>query len=374
MRALKAGDVLLEGDTIVTMPGGQVQLAFLDGQLLNVLPNETFKLGAEVSTTTRPSVGEVALAATDVERVIQALERGGDIDAELDPTAAGLDGGNNNAGNSFVRLLRIAEGVDPLSFQLDRAQGDTFEVPQNEGLGIVPAAEAAAVPAPAPSATIALSAPSSVTEGGSIVYTATVSSGPLGTPLVITLSNGAVITIPVGALSATSAPIAVRPDDIYVQGTVPVAVSASSATGGGYATLGLGSAVVTNVNDDADSTTVVLSSATNNTAITEGGSITYTVTTGALVQGSALVVTLSNGQSVSIPVGQSSGTAVFAVRADDIYQQGTQTLTAVSISSTAGGNFEAVASSGSVNNTVVDDTDSTTVVLSSATNNTAITE
>ncbi|MBT9614409.1 MAG: hypothetical protein IV108_14190, partial [Burkholderiales bacterium] len=69
MRALKAGDVLLEGDTIVTMPGGQVQLAFLDGQLLNVLPNETFKLGAEVSTTTRPSVGEAALATTDVDRV-----------------------------------------------------------------------------------------------------------------------------------------------------------------------------------------------------------------------------------------------------------------------------------------------------------------
>jgi len=40
MRPLKAGDVLREGDTVVTLPGGNVQLAFLDGQMLTLLPNE----------------------------------------------------------------------------------------------------------------------------------------------------------------------------------------------------------------------------------------------------------------------------------------------------------------------------------------------
>ena len=53
MRQLKAGDVIREGETIVTMLGGQVQLAFVDGHILSVLPNETFHFGAETSSGTR---------------------------------------------------------------------------------------------------------------------------------------------------------------------------------------------------------------------------------------------------------------------------------------------------------------------------------
>ena len=104
MRPLKVGDTLLQGDDIVTMPGGQVQLAFSDGHTLVVMPNEIFHLGAEVSLATRPELTEAALAASDVNRVINILERGGDINAELEDTGAGLGGGaTNDAGNSFVR-------------------------------------------------------------------------------------------------------------------------------------------------------------------------------------------------------------------------------------------------------------------------------
>ena len=55
MRALKAGDVIREGETIVTLAGGQVQLAFVDGHILTVLPNETYHFSAETSTNTRPA-------------------------------------------------------------------------------------------------------------------------------------------------------------------------------------------------------------------------------------------------------------------------------------------------------------------------------
>ncbi|MBU1224595.1 MAG: retention module-containing protein, partial [Gammaproteobacteria bacterium] len=122
MRPLKPGDVLLEGDTVVTMPGGQVQLAFLDGQMLTLLPNETFQFSAETSPGTRPEVAEAALPAGEAERIIQALERGENIDDLLDPTAAGLEGGGNNAGNGFVRLLRIVEGTGPASFDFESAE------------------------------------------------------------------------------------------------------------------------------------------------------------------------------------------------------------------------------------------------------------
>ncbi|MDP1886717.1 retention module-containing protein, partial [Polaromonas sp.] len=46
-------------------------------------------------------------------------------------------------------------------------------------------------------------------------------------------------------------------------------------------------------------TTVTLSSTTAGTAISEGGSITYTATVGAPVTGSALVISLSNGESIT---------------------------------------------------------------------------
>ncbi|MBT9590791.1 MAG: retention module-containing protein, partial [Thiobacillus sp.] len=116
MRALKPGDILREGDTIVTMPGGQVQLAFLEGHMLSLLPNETFQFSAETSPTSRPDVAEASLPAGEADRIIQALERGENIDDLLDPTAAGLDGGGNNAGNDFVRLLRIVEEVSSQGF------------------------------------------------------------------------------------------------------------------------------------------------------------------------------------------------------------------------------------------------------------------
>ncbi|MBV4488963.1 hypothetical protein HU727_025580, partial [Pseudomonas sp. SWRI153] len=50
---------------------------------------------------------------------------------------------------------------------------------------------------------LSLSATGSVAEGGSIVYTATLTN-PAGTPVTVTLSNGAVITIKAGETSGTA--------------------------------------------------------------------------------------------------------------------------------------------------------------------------
>ncbi len=134
MRPLQAGDVLLEGDTVVTLPGGQVQLAFVDGQLLTLLPDESFQFSAETSPTTRPDVAEAALPAGEADRIIQALERGENIDDLLEATAAGLDGGSGGVGNDFVRLLRIVEGVDPLSYQFENNTANV-ELPEFESGG-----------------------------------------------------------------------------------------------------------------------------------------------------------------------------------------------------------------------------------------------
>jgi len=154
----------------------------------------------------------------------------------------------------------------------------------------------------------------------------------------------------------------VRADDAYVQGTQTLNVGVGSHTGGNFEALTTTSTVSTDVTDNASATTVILSGSAN--SIVEGGSVTYTASVNNPVTGSPFVVTLSNGQTITIPVGQSSASsAPFAVRGDDAYAQGTQTLN-VSVTGTAGGNFESLTTSSTVATSVTDDSDVTTVSLS----------
>src|SRR5205085_1714009 len=155
--------------------------------------------------------------------------------------------------------------------------------------------------------TVTLSAAGSVTEGGSIVYTASVDAAVTGSQLVITLSNGQTITIPVGQSSADSTPFLVRADDAYVQPDdyLPSLLAAPPICN--FETLTTTSTVTTTVADDGDASTVTLSAAGS---LAEGGSIVYTASVDAVVTGSPLVVTLSNGQTITIPVGQSSADSI----------------------------------------------------------------
>ncbi|MCB1964375.1 MAG: retention module-containing protein, partial [Rhodocyclaceae bacterium] len=124
MRPLKAGDVLREGEVVITRDGSHVELATSDGQRLEVQPNETVAMTVELSETTRPTPEEAVLGDATVERVIQALEGTGDIDDALEAPAAGVAGGSGGDGNSFVRLLRITEDLDPLAFEFATARSE----------------------------------------------------------------------------------------------------------------------------------------------------------------------------------------------------------------------------------------------------------
>ncbi|WP_273863287.1 immunoglobulin-like domain-containing protein, partial [Pseudomonas sp. B3G-3] len=61
---------------------------------------------------------------------------------------------------------------------------------------------------------------------------------------------------------------------------------------------------VTDVTDTIDTSTVSL---TATPSVAEGGVVVYTASVTAPVTGSPVVVTLSNGQTITIPVGESSG-------------------------------------------------------------------
>jgi surface adhesion protein len=204
--------------------------------------------------------------------------------------------------------------------------------------------------------TVTLTATPSVAEGGSIVYTASVGAPVTGSPVVVTLANGQTITIPVGQSSNTvSTPVS---NDVY-QGHAPVTNSISNVSGGSYEHLVANPASVsTAVTDVQDTTTVTL---TATPSVTEGGSIVYTASVGAPVTGSPVVVTLANGQSITIAIGQSSGT-VSATVTNDVYQ-GHAPVTN-SITSVSGGNYESlVGNPAPVTTSVTDAQDTTTVTL-----------
>ncbi|PMZ00471.1 type I secretion protein [Pseudomonas sp. FW306-02-F02-AA] len=204
---------------------------------------------------------------------------------------------------------------------------------------------------------LTLSATGSVAEGGQITYTATLTNAA-GTPVTVTLSNGAVINIDAGKTTGTVVVDAPK-DDVYLDAG-KVQATISTATGGNFENLVTSSTpAVTNVTDTIDTSTVKLT-ATDSAA--EGGTVTYTATVSAPVTGSAVIVTLANGQTITIPVGQSSGTATTTAPNDALV--GHTPLTNA-ITNVSGGNYEnLVADKTPVSTSVTDTVDTTNLTLS----------
>ena len=146
-RALKLGDVIESRETLTTQAGAHVELLLADGQRLAMDPGQSVRLDDSLTQTeATPTAQEAALqaatpagilemlqqggdlstqlqapaagsAVVDQEDLLKVLQQGGDLQAALDATAAGLTaGGDGGGGSSFVRLLRIVEGVEPLSY------------------------------------------------------------------------------------------------------------------------------------------------------------------------------------------------------------------------------------------------------------------
>ncbi|MBN3865828.1 large adhesive protein, partial [Pseudomonas frederiksbergensis] len=210
---------------------------------------------------------------------------------------------------------------------------------------------------------LSLSASTEVAEGGSIVYTATLTN-PAGTPVTVTLSNGAVITIAAGATTG-SVSVAAPADDVYKDaGTVQATIS--TATGGNFENLVPSTApAVTIVTDTLDTSTVNL---TATSTVAEGGTVVYTASVSAPVTGSPVVVTLSNGQTITIPVGASSGSVNFVAPNDAL--AGGSSLS-VKIDDAKGGNYEKLEVDGKSADTSITDTPDTTTLSLSATDSVA---
>ncbi|SDU26443.1 type I secretion C-terminal target domain (VC_A0849 subclass) [Pseudomonas mandelii] len=259
--------------------------------------------------------------------------------------------GSSSASVNYVAPNDALAGGGSLSVKIDDAKGGNYEKLDVDGKSAD-----TSVTDSADTTTLSLTATDSVAEGGSIVYTANLTSAA-GTPVTVNLSNGAVITIAAGATSG-SVTVKAPADDVYKDaGTVQATIS--NATGGNFENLVKSpAAAVTNVTDTIDTSTVSL---TATPSVAEGGTVVYTASVTAPVTGSPVVVTLSNNQTITIPVGASSASVNFIAPNDALAGGGSLS---VKIDDAKGGNYEKLDVDGkSADTSVTDSADTTTLSL-----------
>ncbi|PRB95137.1 retention module-containing protein, partial [Pseudomonas cedrina] len=355
-RVLVEGDRLFAGDQIDTGMSGAVSLELADGRILDLgrdtqwsadLPDSSLDLAA-ASEQAAPSVAELQ----------QAIVAGADPTTDLEATAAGANAAGNGAaggGHSFVVLDATAGRVDPtIGFPTGTLGQGTSALNALTGApGSADAGNLVLQPS-----TLSLSATPTITEaGGVLTYTATVTR-PSSSDLTVTLSNGAVITIPSGQLTGTvNVPLA--PNDTPYNDPSQISVGVTGTTGGGNLVLTIDpNPAVTQITDTIDTTTVTL---TAGSTVTEGGQITYTATLTNPAQ-TPVNVTLSNGSVITIKAGESTGTVVVDTPANDVYNNGSTVST--TITGATGGNFEnLVPNTTPAVTTITDSIDTTTVTL-----------
>ncbi|WP_138726173.1 retention module-containing protein, partial [Pseudomonas lactis] len=355
-RVLIEGDRLFAGDQIDTGMSGAVSLELADGRILDLGRDTQWSADMPDSTTDLAAASEQA--APSVAELQQAIAAGADPTTDLEATAAGANAAGNGAaggGHSFVVLDATAGRVDPtIGFPT---------APIGQGTSALNALSGA--PGSADSgnqvlqpSTLTLSATPTITEaGGVLTYTATVTR-PSTSDLTVTLSNGAVITIPSGQLTGTvNVPLA--PNDTPYNDPSQISVGVTGTSGGGNLVLTIDpNPAVTQITDTIDTTTVTL---TAGSTVTEGGQITYTATLTNPAQ-TPVNITLSNGSVITIKAGESTGSVVVDTPANDVYNNGSTVST--TITGATGGNFEnLVPNTTPAVTTITDSIDTTTVTL-----------
>ncbi|MCE1118952.1 retention module-containing protein, partial [Pseudomonas sp. NMI795_08] len=355
-RVLIEGDRLLAGEHVETGPGGAVTLELADGRLLDLGRDTQWSADAPDSSTDLSQA--TAQAAPSVEELQQAIAAGADPTTDLEATAAGpsaAGGGSAGGGHSVVMLQETAGVVDPtIGFPtgpIGFATGQTIE--QVAGLDTSTTTTDAPV-----NTALTLSATPSITEaGGVIVYTATVGQPPLSN-LTVTLSNGAVIVIPAGQTSGSVNVNIPANDTPYIDGGQISATITGTTGGNGLIITPSTTPAVTQITDTVDTTTATL---TATPSVTEGGVITYTVTLTNPAQ-TPVTVTLSNGQTITVEAGKSTGSVDFQTPANDVYNNGSTVST--TITGATGGNFEKLEPNPAPAETVINDSlDTTTATL-----------
>jgi len=260
VRVLSPNSPVFAYDRIVTESDGRVSIIMegtqmhLDlGRMSDVVLDEDVFGGATPET--------VSDAAAEVEQIQMAILEG-EEPIELEATAAGGPA-SAGGGHPTVVFELTGEVVTPTSGA--ETEGITTSFPDP--------IEGVAIPDVEASEKITLD-DVQVLEDNSIVYTAHVNTPPQGTDLVITLSNGVIIVIPVGQTTGSTV-TAPQGDDPY-KDPENFDVSIGGTTGGGYTSVDMTDTAHVDIQDTIDPT---VASITGPASVVEGQTTSeYTVT------------------------------------------------------------------------------------------------
>ncbi len=208
-------------------------------------------------------------------------------------------------------------------------------------------------------------------DNGSITYTVTLDNEPQAAQdFSVTLSNGQTVIITVAAGASTGSitfgwgtgavagtqPLTGYPDgDVYIEPDFELEVTDFVAVGNGGNFENLvteNETTAITISDTPTPVTVTLSDIVGQ----EGELHTITATVDQPVTKTDLVIALSNGETITIAVGQTTGTSdSFEIQCDDVYVDGESYD--VSITGTNGGNFEELVTTDTSSVTVTDTND-----------------
>lgn len=233
----------------------------------------------------------------------------------------GVEIGSPGSSEIITKATFVLEDLPmmDLSMLLD---GATFGI-RATGVGSTGTSVKLTSTAELPAVTVSISADGDVLENAPAVFTISLSR-PVDEDMLVSLSDGATVTIPKGS---TSVPYVngTQGDDVYIDPS-QVSVSIVSAVPQGplmVAVIVDTDPAVVNVTDTIDPVIVRLS-ATPSTS-EDGGSITYTVRLEksggvAVVTNNAITVTLANGEVITIPAGASTAdSSPVPVERDDVW-------------------------------------------------------
>lgn len=323
-RLLKVGDVIALGETVRLGQGASIELLLDDGGSMALVDNQTLVMGEDA-----PQPADTA-ATGAITAVIQALESGADLSEELEAAAAGLGGGGEGDGSSFVRLLRIVEGVTPLAYD--------YQIEPREPIREITGSVEPVPEEPETQGRLALTATPQTVEGGTgITYTVTLDQPALADMTVI-LSNGAVVKVLAGETQG-SVVVPVQGDDPYIDAET-VTATVGAVQGGGFDSLVVDDAAAVTQVLDTDNPTRVSVAITDVDEDAQSAVVTVTLAN----PGQTDVTVQTNLGSVLIPKGEVSGTLLVNTADPDVYIDPDSVT--VSVTSVVGGNFESLDLSG----------------------------
>ncbi|WP_422422945.1 immunoglobulin-like domain-containing protein, partial [Pseudomonas sp. GZD-222] len=328
---------------IESTTGGDFEALVVDStpavtDVTDTVDTSTVKLTADVTTVGEGGVitytVTVSSPVTGAPLVVK-LANGQSITIPVNGTSGSVEfTAPNNVHTSNLDLTNSIESVTGGNFEKVETSGET-SITVTDGPGTQDETK------------LTLSATPNVDEGGKITYTATLTN-KAGTDMTISLDNGKSITIKAGDTSGTVT-IDAPKDDVYLDaGKVNAAITGT--TGGDFEKLAVDNTpAVTNVADTIDKSTVTLTADVS--TVGEGGVITYTVTLSHPVTGSPLVINLTNGQSITIPVNGTSGSVEFTAP-NNVHTSNLDLNN--SIKDFTGGNYENLVAGGKTTISVTD--------------------